>query len=67
MRYWAGATTSPGHTKADHSRTLDGPGPKPHGYYPPFHILLMGVSGAFLTGDLFNLYVWFEFMLPASC
>ena len=26
MRYWAGATTSPGHTKADHSGTLDRPG-----------------------------------------
>lgn len=37
-----------------------------HGYHPLLHILLMGVSGAFLTGDLFNLYVWFEVMLIAS-
>lgn len=36
------------------------------GYYPFFHILLAGVCGAFLTGDLFNLYVWFEVMLMAS-
>ena len=36
------------------------------GYYPFFHLLLMGVSGVFLTGDLFNLYVWFEVMLMAS-
>ncbi len=36
------------------------------GYHPLFHVLLMGISGAFLTGDLFNLYVWFEVMLIAS-
>ncbi len=36
------------------------------GYYPLLHVLLMGVAGAFLTGDMFNLYVWFEVMLMAS-
>jgi multicomponent Na+:H+ antiporter subunit D len=36
------------------------------GFYPLYQILLMGVSGAFLTGDLFNLFVWFEVMLMAS-
>jgi multicomponent Na+:H+ antiporter subunit D len=37
-----------------------------HGYYPLFQMLMAGVCGAFLTGDLFNLYVWFEVMLMAS-
>jgi multicomponent Na+:H+ antiporter subunit D len=37
-----------------------------YGYYPLYHVLLMGISGAFLTGDMFNLYVWFEVMLIAS-
>lgn len=36
------------------------------GFYPLLLVLLAGVSGALLTGDLFNLYVWFEVMLIAS-
>lgn len=36
------------------------------GYYPLLHLLLMGVNGTFLTGDIFNLYVWFEVMLISS-
>ena len=36
------------------------------GYHTLVLVLLMGVCGAFLTGDLFNLYVWFEVMLIAS-
>ena len=36
------------------------------GYHTLFQVLLAGVCGAFVTGDLFNLYVWFEVMLIAS-
>jgi multicomponent Na+:H+ antiporter subunit D len=36
------------------------------GYFPSFHFLVMGLNGAFLTGDLFNLYVWFEIIIISS-
>lgn len=36
------------------------------GYHALFNVLIAGVTGAFVTGDLFNLYVWFEVMLIAS-
>lgn len=36
------------------------------GYFVLTNVLLLGVAGSFLTGDLFNLYVWFEVMLIAS-
>ncbi len=36
------------------------------GYFPIFHFLLLGLNGAFLTGDIFNLYVWFEMIIISS-
>ncbi|MGL3606403.1 Na+/H+ antiporter subunit D [Rhizobium sp. G187] len=37
-----------------------------YGFYPLLMMLMAGVSGAFLTGDIFNLYVWFEVLLISS-
>lgn len=37
--------------------------PTYHLYHALIHTLLAAVAGSFLTGDIFNLYVWFEVML----
>lgn len=36
------------------------------GFHALYHVLLAGVCGAFLAGDIFNMYVWFEVMMIAS-
>lgn len=46
-------------------RDIDGSGRR-YGFYPFLMLLMAGVSGAFLTGDIFNLYVWFEVLLISS-
>lgn len=43
----------------------DGDRATPH-FHALFQFLLMGLNGAFLTGDVFNLFVWFEVLLIAS-
>lgn len=37
-----------------------------YGYYAFLHLMLLGVVGSFLTGDIFNMFVWFEVMLLSS-
>lgn len=49
------------HARAD----IDASGRR-YGFYPFLMLLMAGVNGAFLTGDLFNLYVWFEVLLISS-
>jgi len=55
-----------GFAVAIYSLPTVGRGLESAGYYPLMHLLLAGVAGAFLTGDIFNLYVWFEVLLLAS-
>jgi multicomponent Na+:H+ antiporter subunit D len=35
-------------------------------FYVFLFSLALGLNGAFLTGDIFNLFVWFEVMLLSS-
>lgn len=37
-----------------------------YGYFFIYHLLIMGLLGSFLTGDIFNLYVWFEVVIISS-
>lgn len=36
------------------------------GYFSTLQFLLLGLTGAFLAGDMFNLYVWFEIIIISS-
>ena len=46
-------------------RDIDATGRR-YGFFPFLMLLMAGVNGSFLTGDIFNLYVWFEVLLISS-
>jgi multicomponent K+:H+ antiporter subunit D len=46
--------------------SINGCDQKGQHFHPLFQFQLMGLNGAFLTGDLFNLFVFFEILLIAS-
>jgi multicomponent Na+:H+ antiporter subunit D len=46
-------------------RDIDNSGRR-YGFYPFLMLMMAGVCGALLTGDVFNLYVWFEVFVIAS-
>jgi multicomponent K+:H+ antiporter subunit D len=45
---------------------LNGDDRRGHNFHVFFPLQLLGINGAFLTGDLFNLFVFFEILLIAS-
>jgi len=53
------AVTTSGLASADEDRRRSD-------FWPLANTMVMGVQGAFVTGDIFNLYVWFEVLLISS-
>lgn len=47
------------------ARDIDATGRR-YGFFPFLMLMMAGVCGSFLTGDVFNLYVWFEVFVISS-